>query len=347
MSGGVDSSVAAALLQEGGYQVFGVTMQLWPSQGSGDCDTVSAAGRVAGQLGIPHYVTDFRDTFAEKVIDDFCREYGVGRTPNPCIRCNGYIKFGALLEKAIDLGADVLATGHYVRVERDGVEGQHLLRKGIDRGKDQSYVLCMLRQDQLRRTLMPLGDLTKEQVIRIAHERGLSGGHKGESQEICFIPDGDYGNFVFGKMPHAVRPGPIMDRSNNVIGEHRGVPFYTVGQRRGLGISSGEPLYVCKIDSAQNAIIVGSKADIYNDELTAADVNWASGDVPEQPLDVKAKIRYRHCEADAVVTPLSGGDMAHVKFRRPQMAITPGQAVVFYDGDTVVGGGTIDQVTGV
>ena len=353
MSGGVDSSVAAVMLKEAGYEVFGVTMHIWPPRGQGfksgesgghpGQEAVPEAKKIAHRLGIPHHVMDLRDVFTEKVVADFCCEYSLGRTPNPCIRCNKHVKFGALLTGAVDLGADLLATGHYARIEKDEAKGRHLLLKGVDRSKDQSYVLAMLGQEQLGRILMPLGDLTKAMVNQRAKEQGLTAEHKAESQEICFIPDGDYGGFLKDYIPEAFRPGPILDREGNVLGEHHGIPFYTIGQRKGFGMASGEPLYVSRIDAERNAVIVGGKEEACGDELIASHVNWVSADPPQHPLDLKARIRYRHREADAVVTPLPKKEAVHVKFRQPQMAITPGQAVVFYDGDMVVGGGTIEQ----
>jgi tRNA-specific 2-thiouridylase len=352
MSGGVDSSVTAALLKQDGYQVIGATMQIWPPNELGDeadkfggcCgfDAVSEAKSVAHTLGIPHYVMNFRNEFAQKVIANFCREYSLGRTPNPCIRCNEHIKFDALLNRAKELGADFIATGHYTRIEYDEVNDRYLLKKGVDRGKDQSYVLYIMSQNQLKHTLMPLGVFTKEKVRQIARELGLSVADKAESQEICFIPDGNYSSFLKEYMPDVAKPGPILDREGNTLGEHRGILFYTIGQRKGLGISAEEPLYVVAIDRVRNAIIVGSKEDVYRDELIAADINWISMESPKQPLELKAKIRYRHREADAVITSISQREV-HVKFSKPQMAITPGQAIVFYHKDTVLGGGTIEQ----
>ncbi len=352
MSGGVDSSVTAALLKQDGYQVIGATMQIWPSNdlaeeahkfgGCCSLDAVSEAKSVAHIIGIPHYVMNFRNEFAQKVITNFCREYSLGRTPNPCIRCNEHIKFDALLNRAKELGADFIATGHYTRIEHDEANDRYLLKKGVDRGKDQSYVLYIMSQNQLKHTLMPLGVFTKEKVRQIARELGLSVADKAESQEICFIPDGNYSRFLKEYMPEVAKPGPILDREGNTLGEHRGILFYTIGQRKGLGISAEEPLYVVAIDRGRNAIIVGSKEDVYRDELIAADINWIAKQSPKQPLELKAKIRYRHREADAVITPISKRE-AHVKFNKPQMAITPGQAIVFYHKDTVVGGGTIEQ----
>ncbi len=353
MSGGVDSSVAAAILKEEGYHVIGVTMQIWPlGKQAGDADrfggccgtgAIEDAKRVAYKLGIHHYVMNFRNIFAEQVIADFCREYSLGRTPNPCIRCNQYIKFDALLERARQLGADYVATGHYARIEKDQGKGRYLLKKGVDRRKDQSYVLYPLTQEQQRHARMPLGNLTKETVREMARELGLSVAAKLESQEICFVPDNDYPKFLREHIPEAARPGPILDKQGAILGEHKGIPFYTVGQRKRLGISAGEPLYVTAIDPERNAIIVGSKQEVYASALVASRLNWIAIDKLRQPFPVWAKIRYLHQEAEAVVTPLDGNQV-QVKFSEPQLAVTPGQAIVFYDGDTVVGGGTIEQV---
>lgn len=354
MSGGVDSSVTAALLKEEGYEVIGVTLQIWPAkelaaeaEKFGGCcglGAVADAKRVAYKLGIPHYVMNFRELFAQKVIADFCGEYSLGRTPNPCIRCNQYIKFDALLQRAKELDADFVATGHYARIEGDEASGRYFLKKGVDLGKDQSYVLYVMAQHQLRHALMPLGSFTKKRVRQIARELNLPVANKPESQEICFIPDDDYPKFLREYIPQAAKPGPIVDRRGNILGQHRGILFYTIGQRKGLGISAKEPLYVLAIDRERNAIVVGSKGEAYGAELIANKVNWIAIAELERPIELKAKIRYLHQEAVAVITPLRGEDKVHVKFREPQMAIAPGQAIVFYDGDTVVGGGTIEQV---
>lgn len=347
MSGGVDSSVAAAVLKSQGHEVIGITMQVWPSDETGaerfqSCcgiDAISDARAVARQLGIPHYVVNFREVFAREVIADFCREYARGRTPNPCIRCNQHIKFGTLLERAKGLGADFLATGHYARIEESG-DG-YLLRKGVDTSKDQSYVLHTMTPEQLARTLMPLGSLTKNRVRQIAYELGLSVAAKSESQEICFVTDNDYSRFLAETLTSASEPGPVIDRRGNVLGKHRGIVNYTIGQRRGLGIAAPEPLYVTALDLERNAVIVGPKSETFRDELLAADINWIAPK-PDGPVTVEAKIRYKHKEARALVTPLDG-DSAAVKFEEPQMAITPGQAVVFYRDDLVLGGGIIER----
>jgi tRNA-specific 2-thiouridylase len=350
MSGGVDSAVAAALLKEEGNDVIGVTMQLWPrsdeknnNNGSGSCcglDAIEDARKVAQKLGIPHYVTDFRDIFTRTIIAYFYREYSLGRTPNPCILCNRHIKFGILWEKAREMGADFLATGHHARVERDINSGKYLLKKGLDRQKDQSYFLCQLTQEQLGRTLFPIGNLTKNRVRQIARELGLPVAARPESQEICFVPDDNYAKFLKNHTTVTVEPGPILDREGNVLGQHRGIMFYTIGQRKGLGIAAARPLYVTAIERERNTLVVGTKEQTYADELVADNLNWIAAARPEQPINVKARVRYRHPEAEAIVSPMDETNI-YVKFAEPQMAITPGQAVVFYDGDTVIGGGTI------
>ena len=344
MSGGVDSSVAAALLKEQGYEVIGITMQLQP-YGCFKSGTVTDAQKVAQRLGIPHQVVDFRDVFARDVITDFCRDYSLGRTPNPCIRCNHHIKFGALLKRAQESGADMVATGHYARIEKDVISGRYLLKKGIDHHKDQSYMLCMLTQEQLGHSLFPVGNLTKEEVRHTAEKLGMPISDKAESQEICFIPDNDYPKFLAEYAGITAQPGQIIDLQGNVLGEHRGIASYTIGQRKGLGIASREPLYVTAIDPEKNTITVGSKNEVYATELVASDLNWISIEKPDSPMNVKARVRYRHREASATVISTGTGEVM-VKFQEPQMAITPGQAVVFYDGDTVVGAGLIAYAGG-
>jgi tRNA-specific 2-thiouridylase len=338
MSGGVDSSVVAALLKQEGHDVFGVTMKL--TDGDNNQEAVEDARNVAEKLEIPHYVIDLRDIFARVIIADFCREYSLGNTPNPCILCNRYIKFGVLWERAKELGADFLATGHYARVEQDTAGGKYLLKKGKDQHKDQSYFLYRLKQEQLSHTLFPIGNLTKETVRRIAGELKLPVAARPESQEICFIPGNDYIGFLKDHTLTLPPPGPILDGEGNVLGQHEGIAFYTVGQRKGLGITTAKPLYVTAIEPERNAVIVGTKKQTYTDELTADNLNWIAISMPENPTNLKASIRYRHQEAEAVVSPCNENSV-HVKFAEPQMAVTPGQSVVFYDVDTVIGGGTI------
>ena len=349
MSGGVDSSVAVALLKEEGYQVIGVTMQIWPSSRYGDrfggcCGTgaVEDAKKVAYRLGIPHYVMNFRDIFAQKVIANFCQEYRLGRTPNPCIRCNQYIKFDALRERAKELGADFIATGHHARIEKDETNGTYLLKKGVDQGKDQSYFIYPVTQEQLSHILFPIVNLTKEEVRKIAKELKLPVAAKPESQDICFIPDDNYAEFLKDYIPQAAEPGPILNEHGDILGSHQGILFYTIGQRKGLGISAKEPIYVIAIEPERNAVIVGSKEKALGDELIASGLNWIAINGLTQPITAKTKIRYRHPEAEVTIMPL-GNDRVHVKFKKPQLAITPGQAIVFYDGDIVIGGGTIES----
>jgi len=349
MSGGVDSSVAAALLVEKGHDVTGVTMKVWDGEvlpGDGAChscygpceeEDIEDARKVAQTLGIPFYVFDLRKEYKSEVLDYFCHEYLSGRTPNPCIRCNCRIKFDALVKKAQDSGIefDYLASGHYARVEYDESRCRYLLKKARDLKKDQSYFLFSLSQEQFSRLLFPLGNHTKEEVRRMASNLGLSIDGKPESQD--FIGGGYY-----SLVKATAQPGPILDRQGNVLGQHQGIPFYTIGQRKGLGISVGEPLYVTAIKPERNTIIVGSKEDIYGNELIASDLNWIAMAKPHQPTTTTARIRYLHEEAEATIAPL-GEDRVYVKFNKPQMAITPGQALVFYDEDTVIGGGIIER----
>jgi tRNA-specific 2-thiouridylase len=346
MSGGIDSSVAAALLKNQGYEVIGTTMQLQPSDRLEACHgpgAVNDAQRVARRLDIPHHVVDFSEVFTRQVIADFCREYSLGRTPNPCIRCNQYIKFDALLKQAQKLGAGMVATGHYARIEKENNSQRYLLKKSTDRQKDQTYVLFTMTQEQLGHTLFPVGGLTKDEVRRLAEKLELPVADKAESQEICFIPDNNYPRFLEEYAGITPKPGPIIDQQGNTLGEHRGIASYTIGQRKGLGIASREPLYVTAIDAGKNTITVGSKSEVYAIELIASDLNWISIEHLDGSINVTAKIRYLHSEARATVAPM-GSDRVVVVFREPQMAPAPGQAVVFYNGDTVVGGGTISQV---
>ena len=347
MSGGVDSSVAAALLLEQGYEVIGVTMQLWPKDlpihHDGGCCSLSAvedARRVARILGIPYYVLNFQDLFTREVIDPFTREYLRGRTPNPCIWCNDRVKFGALLEKARELDAQYVATGHYAQVAYDPQRGRYLLKKAVDGAKDQTYALYGLTQVQLAHVLFPLGGYTKEEVRAMARERGLPVASKGESQDICFIPDRDLKGFLERRAPGAARPGPIVNRKGERLGTHPGAIRYTVGQRKGLGIAAGEPLYVLEVDAARNRLVVGTREELYGHALEVEALNWVAVPGLEGPVEAQAKIRYRAPEAPVLIEPLTA-DRARVRFREPQRAITPGQAIVFYQEDRVLGGGVI------
>jgi len=342
MSGGVDSSMAAALLQEAGYEVIGATMQIWPPDEQprfGGCcgiEAVEDAKRVAYKLGISHYVMNFRDIFVRMVIADFCQEYSLGRTPNPCIRCNQYIKFDALLKRAKELDADFIATGHYARIEQSP-NGYRLL-KAVDPAKDQSYFLYTLGQRELRHLLLPLGNLHKAEVRRLSAELGLPTATRPESQDICFIRDNDYRAFIAEHIP--LEPGDIVDTEGRVLGRHRGLALYTVGQRQGLGLASDKRLYVLKLDTSSKRLVVGSEEELLSDRLSASKLSWVSGEPPSEPINVTAKVRYKSPEAAAKVYLRDG--KAEVQFQQPQRAIAPGQAVVFYQGDAVLGGGIIE-----
>jgi len=343
MSGGVDSSLAAALLKEAGYEVIGITMQIWPSdkQAFGGCcglEAIEAAKRVAHKLGISHYVMNLRDIFAQRVIADFCREYSLGRTPNPCIRCNQYIKFDALLQRAKGLDADFLASGHYARID-PSPDGYRLL-KAVDQTKDQSYFLYTLRQRELQHLLFPLGNLCKVEVRKLAAERGLPTANRRDSQDVCFIPDNNYRSFIAEHVP--LKSGDITDSEGKILGRHNGLARYTVGQRQGLGLTSNKRLYVLKLDAASNRLVVGTKDQLLNDTILASKLTWVSGKAPEEPVNIKARIRYKSPEAPAKLC--INDDRAKIQFQQPQSAITPGQAVVFYQGEAVLGGGIIEHV---
>lgn len=352
MSGGVDSSVAAALLLREGYEVVGVTMQVWPELDPaeearrGGCCSLSAVGdarRVADILGIPYYVLNMREVFEREVIEYFVAEYARGRTPNPCIACNRMVKFRALMERAEALDCELLATGHYARAFFDPARGRHILARGLDPQKDQSYVLYDLTQEILARTLFPLGGYRKEEVRRLAAELGLPVWGKPDSQEICFVEDDAHGAFVAARAPEAARPGPILDRAGRALGTHRGLAHYTVGQRRGLGLAAPRPLYVVEIDAARNALVVATEEDAYRSVLEVEGVNWVAGTPPPGAVETLVQVR-AHTEArPAEVTPLPEG-RARVVFRVPQRGLAPGQAAVFYDGEEVLGGGPIARV---
>ena len=350
MSGGVDSSVAAAILVEEGYEVIGVTMRIWPCDApmmqasARTCCSLSAiqdAERVAARLGIRHYVLNFKDIFQQTVIDNFVQEYRRGRTPNPCIRCNRFVKFDALLTKARTYGAEYVATGHYSRIVHDD---RWLLKRGVDGSKDQSYALYCMTQEQLAHALMPLGNLIKDETRHLAAKLGLAVATKPESQEICFVENRDYPSFIKRHAPEVAVPGPILDTAGGEIGLHEGIAFYTIGQRKRIGIAAREPLYVVDIDPERNAIIVGRDDDLYSSQLTAEDMVYIC-ERPDKPIAVTAKVRYNMKDAPALLSPLAG-NQAHVRFDGPQRAITPGQAVVCYQGEDVLGGGTIRMVDG-
>jgi tRNA-specific 2-thiouridylase len=350
MSGGVDSSTAAALLLRQGYEVIGVSMHLW-TMGEPDSlanlrrccspQEIEDARTVCRALGIPHHIVDFEREFSASVVDYFCQEYLRGRTPNPCLACNQYIKFRLLLPEALDWGTDYLATGHYCRIMDNG-DGYELWR-ARDGNKDQSYVLYMLGQEELSRLLFPVGEYTKDEVRRMAAEMGLPVASKTDSADICFLPYRDYRAFLAERFPQ--RPGDIVDSSGSVVGRHQGIAGYTVGQRRGLPARGGrEPLYVLGVNPAANTVVVGSGDELMSDVLWAEKLSFVSGRAPREPLAVQAKIRYRSQAAPAVLTLHDG--RAEVRFERPQRAITPGQAVVFYQGEKVLGGGIIAESAG-
>jgi len=337
MSGGVDSSVAAALLKEEGYEVLGVTMCHY----DGD-KNLEAAHQVAQKLGISWHILDFTKEFKRLVIDYFCKEYLAGRTPNPCVICNLKIKFGLLLEKAKSLGADYLTTGHYAINEYDQKSKRFLLKRGVDGSKDQSYFLYRLNQDILSYVLFPLGRFKKSQSREVAKKFGLKNYKKEESQEICFIRDGDYRKFLRQNVSESIKQGKFTDKSGNILGVHQGIPFYTIGQRKRLGIFSNKRRYVIKIDPQENTIILGEEEDLYQDKLIIKDLNFISGDKLSDSIKVEVKIRYNSKKAPAIISPYED-DKIVIDFEKPQRAITPGQSAVFYLGDVVVGGGIIEK----
>ncbi len=349
MSGGVDSSVAAWLLLEQGYDVVGVTMQIWEEEdgdtqsANGGCCGLSAvedARRVAWELGIPYYVMNFRDEFKTRVIDYFIDEYIHGRTPNPCIACNRYVKWESLLKRSLDIGADYIATGHYARVERLE-NGRYAVRSSVTAAKDQTYALYGLTQEQLKHTLMPAGRYHKEEIRAMAERLGLPVAHKRDSQEICFVPDKDYAGFISRSTGVCPPAGNFVDSQGHVLGRHRGITHYTVGQRRGLGLSMGRPVFVKELRPETNEVVVGDGDDVFSDTLTCSHLNWMAIDgLQGTPRRAEAKIRYAHRGAPCELREL-GPDLVQVRFDEPQRAVTPGQAAVFYDGEYVLGGGTI------
>ncbi len=348
LSGGVDSSVAAYLLKEQGYDVIGVTMQIWQEEDSctveenGGCCGLSAvedARRVAQKLDIPYYVMNFRKEFQEQVIDYFTREYLEGRTPNPCIACNRYVKWESLLKRSLEIGADYIATGHYARVEQLP-NGRYAIRNSVTAKKDQTYALYNLTQEQLARTLMPVGAYTKEEIRKIAEEAGLPVAHKKDSQEICFVPDNDYAGFIKNSTGKTIPKGNFVQADGKVLGEHQGIIHYTIGQRKGLNLSMGHPVFVTKIRPDTNEVVIGENEDLFINTLLCDRVNFMAIEGLEEEVRLKAKIRYNHPGAECVISPAEDGKV-RVTFDQPQRAITPGQAVVFYQGEYVAGGGII------
>ncbi|WP_349668762.1 tRNA 2-thiouridine(34) synthase MnmA [Lacrimispora sp.] len=349
MSGGVDSSVAAWLLKEQGYDVIGVTMQIWQDEDNvtqeenGGCCGLSAvddARRVAWDLGIPYYVMNFKEEFKSQVIDYFVEEYQRGRTPNPCIACNRYVKWESLLKRSLDIGADYIATGHYAQIDQLP-NGRYALKKSVTAAKDQTYALYNLTQDQLACTLMPVGAYSKDQIRAIADQINLNVAHKPDSQEICFIPDHDYAGFIEESAGERAPEGNFVDLDGQVIGRHKGITHYTVGQRKGLNLSLGYPVFVVEIRPETNEVVIGTGEDVYSDTLRAGHLNWMAVDgLHGEEMEVMAKIRYSHKGAPCTIKEVEEG-VVECRFAEPQRAITPGQAVVFYQGEYVIGGGTI------
>lgn len=336
MSGGVDSSVAAFLLKNNGYECHGATMSLL-SDNSGDIDD---AKKIADSLGFSFSVFDFQKEFKNFVVEEFVKAYTLGKTPNPCIFCNKNLKFSEMLKKADELDCGYLATGHYARVELDENTGKYVLKKAKDASKDQSYVLYMLTQDILSRLILPLGDFSKPEIRKIAEENGLVTAHKSDSQDICFVPNGDYAAFIENYLGKQFPQGNFVLRDGTVLGKNKGIIHYTLGQRKGLGVSYTKPLFVCEINTETNNVVLGDNEDLFTDTLKAENVNIISGENFTEPVRCKAKIRYKHTESDCTAFVDSDG-ILNVKFDEPQRAVTKGQAVVLYDSDTVLGGGEI------
>lgn len=355
MSGGVDSSVAALLLQRAGYKVVGVTMRLWvdpraeesaaeETKGCCSLDAVTDAAKVADKLGIPHYVMNMKEEFYRQIVCNFSSEYLLGRTPNPCVECNRVIKFSVLLKRARGLGIDYIATGHYARIIKDDTSEKMKLLKGQDSKKDQSYMLYILGQEELQQALLPLGHMTKTEVRQIAEDSSLVVADKSESQEICFIPDNDYRSFLKRERPEAFRPGDLVSASGKKLGRHQGIAFYTIGQRKGLGLTTKRPMYVIGVDAESNQVIVGFEEQTYSGGLIAGKLNYISGAPPGSPTEIEVKIRYRTHPVPAVLFPPEAG-LARVEFKQRQKAVTPGQSAVFYSGEEVLGGGIIESST--
>jgi tRNA-specific 2-thiouridylase len=358
MSGGVDSSLAAFLLKQKGYQVVGISMKLWDfkemrgePQPDGRCcspEALNDARTVCQMMGIPHYVVDITDDFKREVVSNFVEEYIKGGTPNPCIICNTKIKWGSLWKKAESLGVSFISTGHYARIVYDERLKRFLLLKGVDPSRDQSYALWGLSQDDLSRTIFPLGELTKKQVRTLAKEHVLKVAETEESQEICFVTDDDYPRFIKEWLDHQgqgkeIQAGPIFNLKGEKIGEHKGIPYYTIGQRRGLRVAMGRPVYVVRIDAEKNAIYVGENEELFKSSFVVTNVNWIAFDNLDKEEDCEIKIRYQHIPQKGRISPLTE-DQVMVKFNQPERAITPGQSAVFYQGEVVLGGGVIEKV---
>lgn len=345
MSGGVDSSLAALLMKEKGYECIGCTMKLYENEDAGiektktccSLDDVEDARNVACLLDMPFYVFNFTERFRTQVIDRFVQSYEEGRTPNPCIDCNRYMKFDKLYERAKLMGCEYIVTGHYARIEKE--DGKFFLKKALDETKDQTYVLYTLTQDQLAHTMFPLGNLTKRTVRNIAEKNGFINANKPDSQDICFVPDGDYASVIEKYTGRICMPGNFVDTEGNIMGQHKGIIHYTLGQRKGLGIAAGKPVYVCEIRPQTREVVLGNPEDLMSRDVYVSDFNWISGNAPGGRIRCTAKVRYRQSEQPAVLSV--EGDIVHIVFDQPQRAITPGQAAVVYDGDVVLGGGTI------
>ncbi|MBI5682238.1 MAG: tRNA 2-thiouridine(34) synthase MnmA [Deltaproteobacteria bacterium] len=351
MSGGVDSSTTAAILKGQGFDVIGISMQLWDytdgeRERFGSCcsiDDINDARRVADKLDIPFYVLNMEEVFSKEVVDYFVSSYLKGETPNPCLKCNQILKFEVLLKKAMELEADYLATGHYARIVYDNAACRFRLLKGVDKTKDQSYFLFTLTQKQMSGIIFPLGDMTKQDVRNHARRFGLKTAEKKESQDICFIEDRDYFDFILKRTGVIERGGDIVDRNGNILGRHNGLYKYTIGQRKGLGIARGKPQYVIDIDTKTGRVVVGDREEAFSNGLTAKELNWIGIEKFNEPIEVESKIRYRHKGVKSIVKPLGEG-RAMVEFSKPECAVTPGQAVVFYKGDEVIGGGWIEKI---
>lgn len=347
MSGGVDSSVAAALLKREGYEVVGMMLRLWSEPGKEDSnrcctpDSMAMARRVAAKLDIPFYAVDAKEIFRNTVVEYFLQGYGRGETPNPCLICNRHIRWEFLFNHAKAIGADFMATGHYVRLKREA--GRVQLLKGVDPAKDQSYVLHVLTQEKLEQALFPVGDYPKSEIRAMAEQMGLAVAKRPDSQDLCFLAGEDYRNFLRRNAPHINRPGKIISPEGRLLGEHSGLANYTIGQRKGLNLALPVPLYVLQKNAAENTLVVGTADELGTRELLAVNFNWTSGEIPSAPFRAMVKSRYTARETPGLVTPLDNGTMATVRFDLPQRDITPGQAAVFYDGDQVLGGGIIIQ----